>query len=194
VPIVEWTLLQCAPDLKFRVEVAKQGMPPLKLGLKARIAAAVKFFPCQILLIHRDSEAIPRNDRLAEIEAEAAGHGVTWVGVIPVRMSEAWLFSDEVAIRQAANNPNGAIDLELPRAREWETLTDPKQRLFDTLLRATGLNARRRGRFDVHRARSRVTELTPHFEGLRAVQSFRHFEGDLRAALLAHGWVTNPVA
>jgi hypothetical protein len=36
------------------------------------------------------------------------------VCVVPVRMMEAWLLIDEMAIRRVAGNPNGRIPIELP--------------------------------------------------------------------------------
>lgn len=181
-PIIEWTVRQNAPDLGFRLEIACQHLPPLKDGLRSRITAALKLFPCQILLVHRDAEAMPRAARLAEILKESNGIVVPGlVPVVPVRMTEAWLLSDVAAIRRAANNPNGNEEISL--AGNWEALPDPKDTLFRALRSATGLGARRRERFDVHRARLRVAQLTDQFERLREIESFREFERDLGNAL-----------
>jgi hypothetical protein len=181
-PIIEWTVRQNAPDLGFRLEIACQHLPPLRDGLRSRIIAALKFFPCHILLVHRDAEAVPRAARVAEIVRESNGIAVPGlIPIVPVRMSEAWLLSDIAAIRRAANNPNGNDEVDL--GSDWEALTDPKDTLFRALRCATGLGARRRERFDVNRARIRVAQLTEHFGRLRNIESFREFEQDLRTAL-----------
>jgi hypothetical protein len=150
------------------------------------VETALKLFPCQILLVHRDAENRSRAERLQEIAG--ATENLTdskLVSVIPVRMSEAWLLSDIAAIRRAANNPNGDEELEIPSRHQWETTPDPKARLFAALRKATGLNARRREKFDVYRARLRVAELTQEFSALRELEAFREFERELREALEA---------
>ena len=183
VPIVEWTVRQNAPQIDFRLEVADRNLPPLRNGLRARILAAIKQFPCDILLIHRDAEALPRVERVTEIRHASVNVQAGLVPVVPVRMSEAWLLSDVAATRNLGTDPNGGA--HLARSGDWEGMPDPKQCLNEALIRATELNVRRRGRFNVCRARVRVAELTADFQALRRIESFREFEREMNAALQA---------
>lgn len=182
VPIIEWALREKSPQLEFRIEVAKY-LPPIRSGLRARVEKALKLFPCDVLLVHRDAEARPLSERRDEIRRECDGLTLHLVSVVPVRMTEAWLLSDETAIRKAANNPNGTCELDIPTADRWERISDPKEFLFGALRTATELGARRRQRFDVHRARLSVSRLTSNFDELRNIDSFREFEIALGAAI-----------
>lgn len=185
VPIIDWALRHNLPQLEFRIEVARY-LPPIRAGLRPRVDAALKLFPCHILLVHRDAEARPLNQRREEIHRECEGLAIDLVAVVPVRMSEAWLLSDEDAIRRAANNPNGKCELDVPPAARWEAIADPKDFLFRILRTATELGARRRARFNVYGARLRVSQLTSNFAELRSIESFREFEAALGAAITSY--------
>jgi len=65
-------------------------------------------------------------------------------------MTEAWLLIDEGSIRLAAGNPNGVENLDLPDIRTLEDVPDKKDVPLHALLRASGLNARRRSQFRPH--------------------------------------------
>ena len=98
-------------------------------------------------------------------------------------IGEAWLLSDEHAIRSAAGNPNGRAELGIPGKREWERNKNPKQILFDALKAASELNARALKKFSPDRQRLRVAELTTDFSGLRGLASFDQFEATLKSKL-----------
>jgi hypothetical protein len=100
----------------------------------------------------------------------------TIVGMVPVRMMEAWLLLDENAIRLAAGNPNGSEPLSLPRLADVEHIPDPKSMLHDLILGATGVAARRRKSFDVSNAVQRVSEYTDDFSPLRSLSAFAALE------------------
>jgi len=105
-------------------------------------------------------------------------------------MTEAWLLSEERAIRVAAGNPNGTMDLDLPEPRRIEALPDPKAVLHELLERASGLRSPRRlARFRRSRgARVRIVAAqTRDFGSLRALPSFRAFEEELRHGLAEAG-------
>lgn len=70
--------------------------------------------------------------------------------VIPVRMQEAWLLFDEVALRAAAGNPRDHQQLQLPDITKVEQLADPKEILHNLLREASGLTGRRLKQFSVH--------------------------------------------
>ena len=99
------------------------------------------------LFIHRDAEHPSQIfNRRREIEDALRGSNFEnfWVGVIPVRMTEAWLLLNEEAIRMVSGRRHGTNDLRLPRPSEVERIRDPKQELYRALIEASGASSRRR--------------------------------------------------
>jgi hypothetical protein len=184
IPIVEWLLLIKLPDDQpFVVRIA-EGVPPPKDGLSARVKYAQKMYPCDAMLIHRDSENIPWADRVAEIQRTADELNLqSWLPIVPVRTTEAWLLLDQVSIRRAASNPNGDVALNLPKRSRWTTESDPKSVLFAALKTASELKGRRLEKFDVYEARARVASLINDFGELRGIPSFDDFEQRLGLVL-----------
>ncbi|GAB4206555.1 MAG: hypothetical protein OHK0022_33710 [Roseiflexaceae bacterium] len=109
------------------------------------------------------------------------------VCVIPVRMHEAWLLFDEVAIRAAAGNPNGRQPFQLPRLAEVERMPDPKERLNQLLKTASGLHGRRLQNW-AQVPTWRIADLIDDFAPLRALPAFQAFEEELRSVVTARGW------
>lgn len=189
--VLDW-LLMGFPEVKRRGvtprfadprEIACQ--PPRKeLGERARKAAAS--FPCDLLFIHRDAEAEPRQRRVGEIRQQIEHLELPpSVPVVPVRMTEAWLLIDEQAIRSAADNPNGKMDLELPPTRRLESTPDPKKMLHRALIDASEKTGRREKQFrrDLSSRASRVAELIDDFSELRHLSAFVELEEATRRAL-----------
>ncbi|HET9897908.1 MAG TPA: hypothetical protein VFQ44_23510 [Streptosporangiaceae bacterium] len=110
---------------------------------------------------------------------------VPCVPVVPIRMTEAWLLLDEAAIRRVSGNPNSNVPLNLPRARDVETVPDPKEVLAHALATALGFSGRRleklRKRFPYHRQQllERIEPAGP----IRDVPSWQAFNDDLLAGL-----------
>lgn len=159
-------------------------------GLYGRLLQALGSYPCQLLFVHRDAENEPRQTRVEEIE-EAVRRVSTSppaVCVVPVRMTEAWLLIDEPALRLAAGNPNGRVDLSLPPIENLEKLPDPKQMLFDLLKTATELPRRRMRRFNEGRARQQLAELMDDYAPLETLPAFQAFRRELKQVLAQHGW------
>jgi hypothetical protein len=183
VPLIE-LLLSAHTDLAYQV-VCAEGLPPLSSGLSARIDSALELFPCDFLFIHRDDEGIGAAVRQQEIESNWASsqQTATLVCVIPVRMTEAWLITNEKPIRGAVGNPNGVEPLNLPAAKSIESLPDPKTVLFEALKAASGLNGTRKRRFNPHQYRHRVSELTDDLAPLRKLRSFKHLETQIQQHL-----------
>lgn len=99
-----------------------------------------------LLFIHRDADDADASSRYREIEAavhEASLHLPQAVAIVPIQATEAWLLLDEEKIRFAVENPNGKVDLLLPKVSAVESLARPKQIFEETIARA---NERRRGR------------------------------------------------
>ncbi|MEO1077329.1 MAG: hypothetical protein AAFX41_15395, partial [Bacteroidota bacterium] len=77
----------------------------------------MEFYPCDVLFVHRDAEnASHTADRFGEIDAgvRAADLDLPCIPIVPVRMSEAWLLFDEMALREAAGRPRGRMPITMP--------------------------------------------------------------------------------
>lgn len=173
--IIDWTISQYRPDLGLLGEIATWSGEGGR-ALTARVPAAVRLYPCDLLIVHRDAEGASPAQRLAEIVDAVAHLDLPWIPVIPVRMTEAWLLSDEAAIRSAAENARGQVQLNLPKKKSWENIKDPKQILFDALLTASEKSARARKKVNPARQRAQVAARTTDFSGLRGLPSFDMFE------------------
>ncbi len=160
-------------------------------GLAGKVAAALESYPCQLLLVHRDAERDAREFRVTEIEnaLRSLSSSPPAVCVVPVRMTEAWLLIAEQALREAASNPNGQMDLSLPATKRLESLPDPKQLLRKLLETASGLNRRRLKRFRWSQARQRLAELIDDYSPLEQLPAFRSFRTELEEVLAENGWV-----
>lgn len=133
-----------APDL---------GRLPGKIGktVAEQVRAMLSLEPgIDLIFIHRDADdaddaaarrVIERG--LASIGSQAPPH----VKVVPVQELEAWLLLDEAEIRAVAGSPRGRQDLGLPAVGQIEATKDPKERLDQALVRASGFNGHRLVRF-----------------------------------------------
>ena len=179
--------------------------PPKDLA--ERIVAALYLNDTDLLFVHRDSERNKWQMRKNEIELalskvrsmESAAKGKSKVEkfvivppavcTVPVRMTEAWLFSNEAAIRVAAGNPNGKMPLVVPPLRNVEHLPDPKEVLYDILKTASGLKRRRLKQFSTSNSTKRVAELTEDFSGLRGIPAFDALEAEIKVVLQDQNWI-----
>lgn len=175
VPVINWLIEEHCPGAKILPAFARE-LRTVGNGLSDRVSEALRNFPCDLLFIHRDAEAIPRTDRLLEIEVVMRNVVKPYVPVVPVRMTEAWLLGDENAIRFAAGNASGRQLLDLPSRRQWESLSDPKAVLLMALTVASGKTGRRLSKFSPERARTLVTQRTESFASLRGLEAFDAFE------------------
>lgn len=180
IPILDW-LIEQHSTAGYESQFAEH-LPPHRSGLSARISAALRIYPCDLLFVHRDADRADVDERVNEIYRALPQGSANHVLVVPVRMTEAWLLSDEAAIRAASDNPNGVAPLDLS-PRRWDHLPDPKSVLRTALRTATGLPARRLERFDPDSRRVRVAELTDSFSRLRDLPAFTKLEDDLSDAL-----------
>ncbi|WP_070108235.1 hypothetical protein [Burkholderia plantarii] len=176
-PIIRWVIETNFTDIELEGELAGRGIPPLGEGLLKRVRAAAELYGCDVLFVHRDAErdGYPLRRQQLERDLEAFDRG--WIPIIPVRMSEAWLFGSEQAIRTAAGNPNGNSRLTVPAKGRWESRPDPKAELFKLLDTAADLSKRRT--INKGRCRLRVAELTTDYSHLRGLPSFDAFEADV---------------
>lgn len=177
VPIINWALEQI-PNIRFNSQYAEVSLKP-SAGLFRRAEAAIKFYECDILLVHRDAEKLAMDLRIEEIRNYLTELGKPYVPIVPIRMTEAWLLIDEQAIRSAASNPNGKTELSLPRMDRLEHIPDPKNVLFEKLKLASELPTGRLRKFRPDTCRHRVAELISDFSQLRNLSAFVQFESDL---------------
>ncbi|WP_338270707.1 DUF4276 family protein [Geobacter sp. 60473] len=118
--------------------------------VEAKLKAAVILEPdATLLLVHRDADSPNANHRHEEINNAATSAGITTplVAVVPVQETEAWLLTDETAIRQVAKNPRGRNPLTLPSPQRIESTASPKEVLKSALLQAAEVTGRRQRKF-----------------------------------------------
>jgi hypothetical protein len=150
-------------------------------SLHERIERALTLYPCHLLFVHRDADREGVALREDEIRAAALrARAPATVCVIPVRMTEAWLLADHVAIRRAAGNTSGMANLGIPPTARLEAHADPKGVLFAALEKASGLGPHRLRRFDRYQARRQVSGFMDDPSVLRALPSFSHFESQVQ--------------
>jgi Domain of unknown function (DUF4276) len=186
ISLLTWLLQEHLTDCAIQSEWADLGRlrkPPKTL--LERIKTSLDLYPCDLLFIHRDAEREPRNRRVDEIHS-AIGEVVASVNVppvvcvVPVRMLEAWLLFDEVAVRRASGNPYGKQPLQLPNISKVEAEPDPKEVLYQILRQASGLSSRRQQKLSVHKLVHRVAELIDDFSPLRCLPAFIAMEAEIQ--------------
>lgn len=185
IPIVEWLVAQKLNEYPFQVQLA-EALPKHGEGLKNRILYALTHYSCDILIIHRDAEGEDWSTRFEEINqaiSTVAFEQTQTVAVIPIRMTEAWLLFDEMAVRRAAGNPAGKNPIKLSSLKKWEKEIDPKQLLLTALRDASELSGRRLAKFNPYEAKNRVAYLIRDFSVLNQFESFCHFKENLELAL-----------
>jgi hypothetical protein len=142
---------------------------------------------CDLLFVHRDADNAGPDSRYREIESavqDAQFRGPR-VGIVPVRMTEAWLLLDQTAIRKAVRKPNGRGPISLPSPTEVERRADPRAILNDALRDASETHGRRRERIEeeLPALRSSLLENLPVGGQLEQLASWTRFRDDSAAAL-----------
>lgn len=188
-PILNWLLKEHAIDCAVQAEWADlYRLPRPPRGLTERVQKALDLYPCDILFVHRDAERESWATRALEIanavgQVEEGASVPPLVRVVPVRMQEAWLLFDEIAIRKAAGNPNGRERLDLPPTRQVERIPDPKERLYELLRLASGLAGRRLSKLRPRMFAPRVSDFIDDFAPLRALPAFQSLETEVQHAI-----------
>ena len=184
-PMIRWVVAAHAAN--YSVEAVWADLRRARTrprSLAEKIAEAVSLYPCDILFVHRDADRQPPDWRRGEIDAAISlvregGVNIPYVCVIPVREQEAWLLLDSVAIRRAANNPNGRVELNMPLVDRIEDVPDPKCMLHALLIAASGLRKRRLRSFHPGSYARRVSEYIRDMSALRVLPAFQRFESDV---------------
>lgn len=186
IPIIDWSLKRVGGvDLSEGARAEFWRLQRRPDGLAERLAKAVELSPCDILFVHRDADRDPPEVRIDEIREAVAvirkqGIQLPAVAVVPVRMMEAWLCFDELAIRKAAGHPNGTSPLALPPLKRIESRPDPKSDLRQALRTASELSGRRLKKFDTRAAFWRIVDYIEDFSPLRELAAFRAFEDSIK--------------
>lgn len=196
-PLLTWLLHEHTFEFAIQSEWADlRRLPAVPRTLATRIQKSIELYPCDLLFVHRDAERESHEVRRNEIRQaiEAASTQVLpppVICVVPIRMQEAWLLFDELAVRRAAGNPNGRMPLQLPRLNDLENLPDPKENLNELIREASGLSGRRRKKLPVSMYAQRVLEFIEDFDPLRRLSAFKALEDEIRVTLRAQGWLTS---
>jgi len=186
VPILRWALRQQL-NAKPAVEFADlRKLPQRPRALSDRIARGVELYPCEILFVHRDAERETLDKRLQEIQGalESIHENIPWIGVVPIRMQEAWLLIDANALRKAADGTDKRLPV-LPPIKRLEDLPDPKQKLRDLMRQAGGASGRKLKKFnrDLEERIQRLAETIDDFSPLRQLSAFQRLEKDIQEVL-----------
>lgn len=194
-PILTWLLRVNGVTLALQAVWADTRRANLPRGatLVERLRMALALYPCDLLFVHRDAEREPRERRVVEIQEALRVLALNQplpaaVCVVPVRMQEAWLLFDEMAIKLAAGNRSYGEALDLPLLKDMETLPDPKTELHERLKRASGLRGRRLRSFPVGQRARGVAESIEDFSPLRSLPAFRALEDDVTGIIMRCQW------
>jgi hypothetical protein len=159
-------------------------------NIEAKMKATLVLEPsANLIFIHRDSDSRNPEPKYVEIAlaVEACEYTGSYVAIVPVQETEAWLLLNELAIRQVAQRPNGQIRLNLPRPRRVEALASPKEYLQETLAIACEQRGRRLARFkrDFPTHRRLLLERLPIGGPLEQVPAWLQLREDIRMAIEA---------
>ncbi len=193
IPVLTWLLKKHGVLRPIHANWADLGRipkPPKKLA--ERIIAGLEWYPCDLLFIHRDAEKESLAKRTQEVRKGIA-QVKQWsldqsVCVVPVRMTEAWLLLDESAIRRAAGDPSGVVDLNLPSVADVEGLSNPKERLHQAIKYASGFNRRRLKSINFNKARQNITEYMNDFSPLCQLTAFIALQQAVKDVVLKNNW------
>lgn len=166
--------------------------PPKRLH--DTVATALRFYPCELLFVHRDAEKGTLEDRQAEIQravqraCRESGQIPPMARVVPVRMTEAWFLFDEFALRSAAGNPHGRIPLDLPSTAQIERIGNPKKLLRELIVTASGLTGRRQQKLRPEAALHRLADLITDYGPLGVLPAFSALTAEVRSLIAENGW------
>ena len=140
-----------------------------------------------LIFVHRDADRGGADARFREMTAavQQSGYSGIWVGIAPVRMTEAWLLLNETDIRNVVRKPYQRTPLNLPTPAEAERMANPKAELESALMRASGERGRRRREVqrELPELRRQLLENLRIGGPLEQLESWARFRDDTIAAL-----------
>lgn len=157
----------------------------------SRISALIENEPSvNLLFIHRDADSPNPAPRYSEISkaVRASNCNISYVAIVPIQETEAWLLLDEAEIRRVAQNPRSRTHLALPAPTQVERLSQPKEKLKELLSRASELRGRRLERFRNNFGRHRrllleSLDIDGPIQQLSAWQQLHHATSEAIASL-----------
>lgn len=162
---------------------------PIGHDLALRLRAAHQLHPsANLYFVHRDADQDDPAPRYSEIVAAVAASiiNLAYVAIVPIHETEAWLLTDEAAIRRVAGRPNGRNPLNLPPLHRIEQTSRPKERLEAALLAAAQpLSGKRLENFrrDFGRQCRQLLEELPLGGALEQLSGWCRLRDDTAAAL-----------
>lgn len=197
IPIISWLLRDLLPDVSLQSHYADFGFlknPPPSSALDQRMVKAVTLYPCDILFVHRDAEKEAFQSRKDEIlkffQKIKKPFSEKLVPLVPIRMMETWLLIDEKALKMAAGNRNYAQKIDLPRSKNLEALSDPKDYLHSLLKEVSGLKGRKLQNLKVSQTVHLIADSIEDYSQLRLLTAFQQLEKDVKAVLTELGFST----
>lgn len=177
--------LEAQFDIRFEGVRAELGIILRKKtnSLAEKISTAIEWYEPDFVVIHRDAENQSVAKRVQEIEqaiGELNNQKLDFAKIIPIKMTEAWLLIDELAIRKASGNPNGKMPLQLPTLDKLETIPDPKDYLQKLIKQASGLSGRRLRDLNVSQSIQLIPEYITNFDALDVLNSYQHFKEEVK--------------
>ncbi|MBX0329991.1 DUF4276 family protein [Oscillochloris sp. ZM17-4] len=164
---------------------------PVGHNMVLRLRAAHRLNPlANLYFVHRDADNDDPEPRHSEIMRAVAASAINLahVAVVPIHETEAWLLTDEAAIRRVAGRPNGREPLNLPPLNRIEQTSRPKERLEAALLTAAQPLAGKRLRSfrqSMGQRRQQLIEELPLGGSLEQLAAWRRLRDDTAAAIAA---------
>ncbi|HEU4322334.1 MAG TPA: hypothetical protein VFS21_04210 [Roseiflexaceae bacterium] len=159
--------------------------------LVLKLHAARQLDPqANLFFVHRDADHDDPEPRYREIvrAVQTSTTAVAWVAIVPIHETEAWLLTDEEAIRRVAGKPRSRTPLNLPPLSRIEQTKRPKERLEAALLAAAQpLSGKHLERFKraFGRQRQQLLEELPLGGALEQLAAWRRLRDDTAAAIAA---------
>jgi hypothetical protein len=182
--------LQCGADEASGVAPDLRRYQSKSLSVPDKVRKALHLEPdVDLIFVHRDADQEDPTPRHSEIQEALSQIDTSkpWVPVVPIQATEAWALVDEDAIRRAADNPNGTVSLTVPRPTDVAAIADPKERLFDLMVKASEYSGRRLKKFRarIHKKRYFLLEKLDISGPLSKVPAWQNLADRLSEAISA---------
>ncbi|MDZ4763639.1 MAG: DUF4276 family protein [Chloroflexota bacterium] len=189
-PLVERLLNEIIPHVDifaYSIKIEKEAYSLVRTMLEVAKAG----YGYSLIIFHQDADASDTQKCLSErfqpryetVKNTDEQINKTFVPIIPVRMTEAWMLVDFEAFKRVTGTDKNADDLEFPnRPHQVEALQEPKF-IFEQAVRKSRNSSRRRRRMidpsEIYVPLAAQIDL----ERLRLVPSFHEFETGLKDIL-----------
>lgn len=144
VPHIRSLILKAGADAAIGAPREYKGMTSERLALVIQEDTQV-----DLVFVHRDADSPDPLPRHTEVQEAALAHP-SWatrvVPIVPTQELEAWLLTDEDAIRRVVGRPNGRVPLGLPGLRHVEETSSPKEVLKSACMLASETTGARKAK------------------------------------------------